>query len=102
MDSVVEAGVAATTFQIEYDEEVGFFAERKLFEYARSSDDPFMMVVSFIHPHDPYVALQKWWDLYDHDAIDMPTVPTLPPEQQGRAQQARHGRNRGGCRSCHR
>jgi len=83
MDSVVEAGVAATTFQIEYDEEVGFFAERKIFDYARSSQDqPFMMVVSFIHPHDPYVALPKWWDLYDHDAIDMPTVPGLPPDQQ--------------------
>ena len=88
MDSVVEAGVAATTFQIEYDEEVGFFAERKIFDYARSSHDslsshdPFMMVVSFIHPHDPYVALQKWWDLYDHDAIDMPSVPILPQEQQ--------------------
>lgn len=83
MDSVVEAGVAATTFQIEYDEEVGFLAERKLFDYAREADGrPFMMVVSFIHPHDPYVALQKWWDLYDHEAIDMPTVPKLPTEQQ--------------------
>jgi choline-sulfatase len=82
MDSVREAGVAATTFQIEYDEEVGFFAERKIFEYARSSHDPFLMVVSFIHPHDPYVALQRWWDLYDHDAIDMPSVPMLPPELQ--------------------
>ena len=83
MDSVREAGVAATTFQIEYDEEVGFFAERKLFDYARSPDhQPFMMVVSFIHPHDPYVALQKWWDIYDHDAIDMPDVPMLPPNQQ--------------------
>ncbi|MEZ5934033.1 MAG: choline-sulfatase [Alphaproteobacteria bacterium] len=83
MDSVVEAGVAATTFQIEYDEEVGFFAERKIFDYARSAgDQPFMMVVSFIHPHDPYVALQKWWDLYDHEAIDMPTVPALPMDKQ--------------------
>ena len=83
MDSVREAGVAATTFQIEYDEEVGFFAERKLFEYARSShEQPFMMVVSFIHPHDPYVALKKWWDLYDHDVIDMPAVPILSDDQQ--------------------
>ncbi len=83
MDSVREAGIAATTFQIEYDEEVGFFAERKIFDYARSvATQPFMMVVSFIHPHDPYVALQKWWDLYDHNAIDMPTVPALPADRQ--------------------
>jgi choline-sulfatase len=82
MDSVHEAGMAATSFQIEFDEEVGFFAERKIFDYARSPDSqPFMMVVSFTHPHDPYVALREWWDLYDHDAIDMPTVAALPPER---------------------
>ncbi|MEO0621714.1 MAG: choline-sulfatase [Pseudomonadota bacterium] len=72
MDSVREAGVAATTFQIEYDEETCFFARRRIFEYAMTKTLPFAMVVSFIHPHDPYVARPEWWDLYDHDAIDMP------------------------------
>lgn len=75
MDSVREAGVAATTFQIEYDEETAFFARRKIFEYAMNKVAPFCMVVSFIHPHDPYVARPEWWDLYDHDAIDMPATP---------------------------
>ena len=56
MDSVKEAGEAATTFQIEYDEEVAFFARRKIFEYAMDKAEPFCMVASFIHPHDPYVA----------------------------------------------
>ncbi len=74
MDSVREAGVAATTFQIEYDEEVAFFARRRLFEYAMGKTAPFAMVVSFIHPHDPYVARPEWWDLYDHAAIDMPAT----------------------------
>jgi len=37
--------------------------------------EPFAMVVSFIHPHDPYVARPEWWNLYDHDAIDMPASP---------------------------
>ncbi len=75
MDSVREAGVAATTFQIEYDEETAFFARRRIFEYAMQKVEPFCMVVSFIHPHDPYVARPEWWDLYDHDAIDMPGSP---------------------------
>ena len=75
MDSVREAGVGATTFQIEYDEETAFFARRKIFDYAMSGVQPFCMVVSFIHPHDPYVARPEWWDLYDHDAIDMPGSP---------------------------
>ena len=81
MDSVREAGVAQTTFQIEYDEEVAFFARRKLFEYAAEKQHPFCMVASFIHPHDPYVARPEWWDLYDHDAIDMPAL-TIPFDQQ--------------------
>ncbi len=72
MESVKEAGVAATTFQIEYDEETAFFARRRIFDYAMQKVAPFAMVVSFIHPHDPYVARPEWWDLYDHAAIDMP------------------------------
>ncbi|MEO1722703.1 MAG: choline-sulfatase [Pseudomonadota bacterium] len=72
MDAVTNAGVAATTFQIEYDEETAFFARRRIFEYRMEKVAPFCMVVSFIHPHDPYVARPEWWNLYDHDAIEMP------------------------------
>ena len=75
MDAVRNAGVAATTFQYEYDEETAFFARRRIFEYAMDKVAPFCMVCSFIHPHDPYVARPEWWDLYDHDAIDMPGSP---------------------------
>ena len=75
MDAVREAGVAMTTFQIEYDEETAFFARRRLMEYAINNTQPFAMVASFIHPHDPYVARPEWWDLYDHDSIDLPTIP---------------------------
>ncbi len=74
MDSVREAGMAATTFQIEYDEETSFFARRKIFDYAMSNTMPFAMVISFIHPHDPYVARPEWWNLYDPDQIDMPST----------------------------
>ncbi|OED40347.1 choline-sulfatase [Chromatiales bacterium (ex Bugula neritina AB1)] len=75
MDTVREAGVAMTTFQIEYDEETAFFARRRLLEYAINNTQPFAMVASFIHPHDPYVARPEWWDLYNHDAIDLPQIP---------------------------
>ncbi|MEL6767115.1 MAG: choline-sulfatase [Pseudomonadota bacterium] len=75
MDAVKNAGVAATTFQYEYDEETVFFARRRIFEYRMEKVAPFCMVVSLIHPHDPYVARPEWWDLYDHDAINMPANP---------------------------
>jgi len=73
MDSLKEAGSAAITYQLEYDEEVGYATRRQLFDYARDGDErPFMLVASFIHPHDPYVARPEWWDLYADDDIDMP------------------------------
>lgn len=72
MDSVREAGEAITTFQIEYDEETAFFARRKIFDYAKDKSEPFCMVASFIHPHDPYVARPEFWNLYSDDEIDMP------------------------------
>lgn len=81
MDAVRTAGPAATTFQIEYDEETAFLARRRIFEYAMQKTAPFAMVASFIHPHDPYVARPEWWDIYDHGAIDMPaTGPADDPQ----------------------
>ena len=72
MDSVREAGQAATTFQIEYDEEVAFAARRWLMQSARDGARPFALVASFIHPHDPYVARPEWWNLYKDAKIDPP------------------------------
>ena len=73
MDSLSEAGQALATYQIDYDEEVGFAAVRRLYDLARDPDErPFFLVASFIHPHDPYVARPEWWSLYDHDDIDLP------------------------------
>ncbi|MDH3299343.1 MAG: choline-sulfatase [Acidimicrobiia bacterium] len=73
MDVLADAGAAVTTYQIDYDTEVGQTARRRLLDIARDRDDrPFFLTASFIHPHDPYVARPEWWDLYDHDAIDLP------------------------------
>ena len=82
MSSVVEAGVAEITNQLEYDDEVAFHAVRRLYDYARyERDAPLMLCVSFSHPHDPYVARQRFWDLYRDEDIDLPAAPGLPPEQ---------------------
>ena len=49
---------------------------RHVYDLARHGDGrPFLLVASFIHPHDPYVARPEWWDLYAHDAIDLPEAP---------------------------
>ncbi len=82
MDSVLNAGVAEATNQLDFDDEVGFQAVRKLRDLARSADvRPWLLTVSFTHPHDPYVMRQRYWDRYDHDAIDLPRVGSLPDSQ---------------------
>ncbi|MEQ9039179.1 MAG: choline-sulfatase [Silicimonas sp.] len=66
LGSVTGAGVAETTNQMEYDDEVAHFAGQKLYDLARGHDArPWCLTVSFTHPHDPYVARRRYWDLYE-------------------------------------
>lgn len=78
MLSIVQAGVCTSSNQLDFDEEVAFHAERKVYQMARDDDTrPFCLVASFTHPHDPFIVPREYWDRYDHDAIDMPTVDPL-------------------------
>lgn len=66
MGSVTGAGVAEISNQMEYDDEVASFALQKLYQLSRGLDErPWSLTVSFTHPHDPYVARRKFWDLYE-------------------------------------
>ena len=77
--SVVEAGLCERNLQIDYDEEVAYRAEQWLFDQARSDDSrPFLLWASFTHPHNPFVTTKEYWDLYDHDKIDLPTGAVHP------------------------
>lgn len=83
MRAVIDSGSCLRTLQIDYDDEVEFFAIQKLFDLRRFSDKhPFFLTVSFTHPHSPFIAQQKYWDRYKHDDIDMPKVDPIPLEQQ--------------------
>jgi choline-sulfatase len=65
-------GVVEWTKFLAYDEETHFRA----LEYLRGGPrDPFFLVVSYHHPHDPFQVTQELWDLYD--GIDIP-IPKLP------------------------
>ena len=86
LGSVTGAGVAEITNQMEYDDEVAFHATQKLYEFARASDDadrrPWCLTVSFTHPHDPYVARRKYWDLYEDCPALEPDVGFIPYDSQ--------------------
>jgi choline-sulfatase len=78
MTSVLQPGIAEITNQLEFDDEVAFLAVRKIYDYARyTPDQPFCLMASFTHPHDPYAARAKYWNLYNDEAIDLPRVGTL-------------------------
>ncbi|BCH26057.1 choline-sulfatase [Mesorhizobium sp. L-8-3] len=86
LGSVSGAGVAETTNQMEYDDEVAFHAIQKLYRLARVSDapdrQPWCLTVSFTHPHDPYVARRRYWDLYEDCPALEPEVGFIPAEDQ--------------------
>jgi choline-sulfatase len=55
-----------------YDEETQFRA----LEYLHAGpQEPFFLVVSFHHPHDPFQPTQADWDLYDGVDIPIPATP---------------------------
>ncbi len=88
MTSVTNASVGEITNQLEYDDEVAYNAKRKVYELARGNDErPWCLTVSFTHPHDPYVARKKYWDLYNDCDHLLPLVPAISyPDQDPHSQ----------------
>jgi choline-sulfatase len=82
MTSVLQPGIAEISNQLEFDDDVCFQATRKLYDYARfTPEKPFALMASFTHPHDPYAARKKFWDLYKDEDIELPSVPKMERAQ---------------------
>jgi choline-sulfatase len=65
-------GVVPWSKFLAYDEETHFRA----LEYLRNGPaDPFFLVVSYHHPHDPFQVTQELWDLYEGVDILIPDTP---------------------------
>ena len=87
LHSVAEAGPCDYSLSLQYDEDACFKAMQWLHGAAAQGDPrPFMLTVSVMHPHDPYRAPRRFWDLYDPADIDM---PALPPSSQRNAVEER-------------
>ncbi len=83
MGSVTGAGVAETSNQLEFDDEVAFHGEAEVYRLARGGDGrPWCLTVSFTHPHDPYVARRRFWDLYEDCPALEPEVGAMLFEEQ--------------------
>jgi choline-sulfatase len=76
LQSVTEAGACDHSQTMTYDEDATNQARRWLYEAAQAEDRrPFLLTVSYMHPHDPYLGPRPFWDGYRADDIDMPAVP---------------------------
>ena len=82
MAPVIESGPCIRTLQMDYDDEVAYNGIQAIYDLARrGSDDPWMLTVSFTHPHSPFVISEEFWNLYDHEKIPLPTVLPLALEE---------------------
>lgn len=86
----VNAGPVQWTEQLQFDEETHYRA----IEYIRSrrttkqgslqvpagkaDDGPWMLVASYHHPHEPFLAPQRYWDAYADDEIAPVRVKASP------------------------
>ena len=52
----------------------GVLAEQAIADLQRlsSGDEPFFLAIGFFKPHLPFIAPQKYWDLYDRETIHLP------------------------------
>ena len=91
MEVVTKAGPCVRSMYLDYDDEAVFKARRYLFDHAREgTDEPFMLTVSLIQPHDPYLCRQREWDLYADEDIDLPKLPPSAAADP-HSQRLRHG-----------
>ena len=94
LGSVTGAGSAETSNQLEYDDEVTFLAVQKLHQLGRVSTgenpQPWCLTVSLTHPHDPYVARKKYWDLYEGIAQLQPEIGPMAHDAQDPHSQRLH------------
>lgn len=82
-DPVFTAGAAKANVQQDFDDEVIFrtlrhLGDRKRANQAAGEDQPFLMVTSFIHPHDPYEPPREHWDRFAEVDIPGPAHPKVP------------------------
>ncbi|MBT3342007.1 MAG: choline-sulfatase [Gemmatimonadetes bacterium] len=75
----VAEGVEVDTWHtaLSYDEEAHFRAIEYLRAQGESDgEQPFLLVASYHHPHEPFHAPQHYWDLYEGADIELAEYPT--------------------------
>ena len=60
----------------------GVIAERAIADLRRlkEREEPFFLAVGFLKPHLPFIAPEKYWDVYDHENIQLPDNYHVPKD----------------------
>ena len=60
----------------------GVIAKRAIADLRRldRQEEPFFLAVGFLKPHLPFIAPEKYWDLYDHEKIQLPDNYHVPKD----------------------
>ncbi len=83
MAPVIESGPCIRSLQMDYDDEVEYQAVQAIYDLARQQDpQPFFLTVSFTSPHSPFVIGEDYWNLYNHDDIELPAVAEIPLDEK--------------------
>ena len=71
-------GMRDKTHQLDYDNNVQAkaiqFLKSRRSSTLKSDSRPFCLLVSYTHPHPPYLISQKYWNLYEGADIEIPKV----------------------------
>ena len=77
------AGIAENSVQLDFDRDVADRAIDKLIDIDNSRDqEPYCLIVSFTHPHDPFVIPKQYWDRYSGSEIELPRQRDFPMESR--------------------
>ena len=89
LDPIRDAGVVTRTMGIDFDEEVTHQAVRRLYDFGRAAErQPFLLTLSYIEPHEPFLTTRDCWDLYSDDEVGLPRGPLARRELLGPPQPA--------------
>ena len=70
-----DVGPRVTSINMRYDEETHFRALQYLALRGEIPEDPFLLLVSYHHPHEPFYAPREFWDMYEGEEIEIPEYP---------------------------
>jgi len=77
-----------------YDGQVAKRAVQYLDEFGKKKGQPFFLAVGFIKPHSPYIAPEKYFDLYDPKKIALAENPDFPKDAPRYAGHGSHEKRR--------